>query len=324
MTNAAVPGWRWPALLLGDGRRPHAARLEAAGRDQAWTTVYRRWRGERMPESSVPEEPSSISREIVELARMVTNAGKCVVLTGAGISTESGIPDFRSPGTGLWSQVDPMAVLSATAFRTRPEAFYQFILKLCETTQAAEPNDGHRALATLEEMGFVDVLVTQNIDGLHQRAGSKNVLEVHGHLRTGTCVKCGKTYDMGLVLDAVRRGELPRCSACRAMIKPDVVLFEDPLPIDFVLAQQAVIECDLLIAVGSSLEVAPVCYLPALASHLAIINLMPTGYDSRADVVIHAKAGLALTALVDAVRLGSDGNGRSEQGNSRNGGSSIE
>ncbi|MGE5572684.1 MAG: SIR2 family NAD-dependent protein deacylase [Bacteroidota bacterium] len=277
-----------------------------------------------MPERDVPDESSSISHEVAELARMVTRAGKCVVLTGAGISTESGIPDFRSPGTGLWTQVDPMEVLSATAFRTKPEAFYQFILKLCEALQAASPNDGHRALARLEEMGLVDVLVTQNIDGLHQRAGSRNVLEVHGHLRTGTCVKCGRSHDMGGVLDAVRRRELPRCSACDGMIKPDVVLFEDPLPVDFVLAQQAVMESDLLIAVGSSLEVAPVCYLPALASHLAIVNLMPTGYDSRAEVVIHDKAGRALVALLDAVRLGSDGNGHSEQDISRNGGSGIE
>ncbi|MGE5594259.1 MAG: SIR2 family NAD-dependent protein deacylase [Betaproteobacteria bacterium] len=261
-----------------------------------------------MSRSDAPEEPSSISRGVTELARMVRRAEKCVVLTGAGISTESGIPDFRSPGTGLWSRVDPMAVLSATAFRTMPESFYQFIVQLIETLQAARPNDGHRAIAALEEMGVVDVVVTQNIDGLHQRAGSRNVLEVHGHLRTGTCVQCGKAYDIEVILDAVRLGKLPRCSSCRGLIKPDVVLFEDPLPVDFLLAQQAVAECDLLIAVGSSLEVAPVCYLPAMAPHLAIINLMPTGYDGRADVVIHAKAGQALPALVDAVRMGTDGN----------------
>lgn len=263
-----------------------------------------------MSRSGGAEESSSISRQITELARMVRSAGKCVVLTGAGISTESGIPDFRSPGTGLWSRVDPMAVLSATAFRTTPEAFYRFIVELVETLQAARPNNGHRAIAALEKMGVVDVVVTQNIDGLHQRAGSRNVLEVHGHLRTGTCVQCGKTYDIKVVLDAVGLGELPRCDACRGLIKPDVVLFEDPLPVDFLLAQQAVAECDLLLAVGSSLEVAPVCYLPAMAPRLAIINLMPTGYDVRADVVIHAKAGAVLPSLVDAMREGTDGNTR--------------
>lgn len=266
-----------------------------------------------MPETTVSGESSPVSREIAELARMVTSAGKCVVLTGAGISTESGIPDFRSPGTGLWSQVDPMAVLSTTAFHTRTEAFYQFILKLFETLRSAEPNLGHKALATLEQMGVVDTIVTQNIDGLHQRAGSRNVLEVHGHMRTCTCVRCGKTHDMEPALNAVRLGGLPRCSLCGALVKPDVVLFEDPLPVDFLLAQRAVMESDLLIAVGSSLEVAPVCYLPALASRLAIINLMPTGYDSRADVVIHAKAGPSLAALVDAVRMGSGGNARPER-----------
>ncbi len=277
-----------------------------------------------MPEHGVTGERQSISREIAELARMVVDVGRCVVLTGAGISTESGIPDFRSPGTGLWTQVDPMEILSATAFRTKPEAFYQFILRLCDSLRAAESNDGHRAIARLEEMGLIDVVVTQNIDGLHQRAGSRNVLEVHGHLRTGTCVKCRRSYDMGFVLDVVRRGSLPRCDACKGLIKPDVVLFEDPLPVDFVLAQQAVIESDLLIAVGSSLEVAPVCYLPGLASRLAIVNLMPTSYDSRAQVVIHARAGLALAALAEAVRLESGGNSHSEQEDSRNSPGDIE
>ncbi|MEW6228802.1 MAG: NAD-dependent deacylase [Bacillota bacterium] len=269
--------------------------------------------------SDKPQLPASVSREVAALAQMVVSAEKCVVLTGAGISTESGIPDFRSPGTGLWTRIDPMAILSATAFRMRPEAFYEFILELCESTGRAAPNDGHKSLARLESMGFVDVVITQNIDGLHQRAGSKNVLEVHGHLRTGTCVNCGKSYEMARVLDTMRAGEgLPTCGACKSLIKPDVVLFEDPLPIDFLLAQQAVMGSDLLIAVGSSLEVAPVCYLPTLASRLAIINLTPTGYDSRADVVIRAGAGMALGALVDAIQQGSDGRRRPGEAGSRN------
>ncbi|MCR4402856.1 MAG: NAD-dependent deacylase [Firmicutes bacterium] len=255
-----------------------------------------------------------MSRGVFELAELISGAKRCVVLTGAGISTESGIPDFRSPGTGLWSQVDPMAVLSATAFVTRTEAFYRFILKLFEMLRAVEPNAGHRALAALERMSVIDTIVTQNIDGLHQRAGSRRALEVHGNMRTCTCVRCGKTYDLGAALNAVRAGGLPRCDLCGALVKPDVVLFEDPLPPDFFLAQRAVAESDLLIAVGSSLEVAPVCYLPELASRLAIINLTPTGYDGRADVVIHAKAGPTLAALVDAVRMGSGGNAPSESG----------
>lgn len=272
-----------------------------------------------MPESGKPQLPASISREVTALAQMMMNAEKCVVLTGAGVSTESGIPDFRSPGTGLWTRIDPMAILSATAFRTRPEAFYEFILELCDTTGRAHPNDGHKSLARLESVGFVDAVITQNIDGLHQRAGSKNVLEVHGHLRSGTCVNCGKSYEMARVLDTVRAGEgLPACGACKSLIKPDVVLFEDPLPIDFLLAQQTVIGSDLLITVGSSLEVAPVCYLPALASYVAIINLTPTGYDSRAGVVIRAGAGMALSALADAIQQGSAGRHRSGEAGSRN------
>lgn len=272
-----------------------------------------------MPESDTHHLPASISREVATLAEMVMNAGKCVVLTGAGISTESGIPDFRSPGTGLWTHVDPMAILSATAFRTKPKAFYEFIVELHESTARATPNDGHRSLARLESMGLVEVAITQNIDGLHQRAGSKKVLEVHGHLRTCTCTGCGKSYEMPTVLDMARRGDVPpKCGACNSWIKPDVVLFEDRLPADFLLAQQAVLGSDVLIAVGSSLEVAPVCYLPALAPHLAIINLMPTGYDSRAEVVIRAGAGMALCALADALQLGSDAKRCSREAGSRN------
>ncbi len=273
-----------------------------------------------MPGSDVSESPVSISREVAPLAEMVMRVGKCVVLTGAGISTESGIPDFRSPGTGLWTRMDPMAILSATAFRTQPRAFYEFILELCESTGRAAPNDGHRALARLEEMGFAEVVITQNIDGLHQRAGSKNVLEVHGHLRSGTCVGCGASYDMAYVLEMARTGDkLPTCARCRSLIKPDVVLFEDPLPVDFLLAQQAVMRSDLLIAVGSSLEVAPVCYLPAMATRLAVVNLTPTGYDSRADIVIRARAGAALSALADLLELESDGKRGSGEAGSRNG-----
>ncbi|HHV62635.1 MAG TPA: NAD-dependent deacylase [Firmicutes bacterium] len=242
--------------------------------------------------------------ELVKAAQLIAGSRYCVVLTGAGISTESGIPDFRSPGTGLWSRVDPVRVLSATAFEERPEEFYRFVMDLCEPLAGAEPNDAHRALAELERLGYVKAVITQNIDGLHQKAGSRRVLEVHGNARTGTCTGCGLSLSMEDILARARSGEVPpRCEACGWPLKPDIVLFEDPLPDDFLYAQREVRDSDLLLIIGSSLEVAPACYLPSMAQRIIIINLQPTPYDARADVVIRGRAGETMKRLVKLVLI---------------------
>jgi NAD-dependent deacetylase len=238
------------------------------------------------------------------LAALVRTAQPCVVLTGAGISTESGIPDFRSP-TGIWARLDPMEYGTIQAFRADPLKVWSFYAPRFEMLTSAEPNDGHRALAELEERGLVRAIVTQNIDLLHERAGSRDVVEVHGSIRTSTCPSCAARYPLADVLELM---PTPECAECGALLKPDVVFFGELLPeraIDraFELAREA----GLLLVVGSSLEVFPVAGLPEeTLSHggrLAIVNRGGTAYDHRAEVVIDAGAGETLRALADALRV---------------------
>jgi NAD-dependent deacetylase len=216
------------------------------------------------------------------------------VLTGAGVSTESGIPDFRSP-TGIWAEVDPMEYASLRAFRADPEKVWSFYALRVEMLTGAEPNDAHRALAELERRGLVQAVVTQNIDLLHERAGSKEVVEVHGSIRTGSCPRCGAVHDLNASLLP-----LPRCRECEAILKPDVVFFGELLPeaaIDraYELARAA----SLMLVVGSTLEVYPVADLPAETlrggGSLAIVNRGPTAYDDRADLRIEGSAGKVLS-----------------------------
>ena len=192
---------------------------------------------------------------VVELAKLIGERQPCVVLTGAGISTESGIPDFRSP-SGIWAQYDPMEYATIDAFRRDPEKVWDFYLLRLNVLADAEPNAGHRALAELERRGLVQAVVTQNIDGLHQRAGSREVVEVHGSIRTSSCLSCGHREELERVLELL---PLPVCERCGAVLKPDVVMFGELLPereLDraFALARRA----RLLLVVGSSLEVYPV------------------------------------------------------------------
>ncbi len=246
-----------------------------------------------------------VQEPVKALAELITQANKTVVLTGAGISTESGIPDFRSPGAGFWAKMDPYRDFSADTLYRDPQRFYRIgFTAMVDSFAGAQPNAAHRVLAELEEAGLVVAVITQNIDGLHQQAGSRQVLEVHGHLRTARCTGCGTELEMEAVLEKVRRKEIPpRCEDCGKMLRPDVVLFGDPLPPCFHQAQSLVAESDLLVVIGSSLVVSPVNTLPTLASSLAIINLTPTPLDLQADVVIRAKASTALTVLREHLEL---------------------
>jgi NAD-dependent deacetylase len=245
-----------------------------------------------------------VSDGLETLTRLVAESRHAVVLTGAGVSTESGLPDFRSD-SGLWRDAGAMELLSRSTLRMDPRRFYTQGLELLETLTRAEPNLAHRALAALEAAGRVQTVITQNIDNLHHRAGSRRVLEVHGHLRTASCERCGEGRPFAELVMRVRRGEIPPlCSRCRGWLRPDVVLFEDGMPPAFGEAVREVERSDLLLVVGSSLQVAPVAYLPRLASRLAIVNLGPTPYDAQAAVVINARAGEVLGRL--AAALGAD------------------
>lgn len=237
---------------------------------------------------------------------LLSSARHAVALTGAGISTPSGIPDFRSAASGLWRQADPMVVASLAGFRRSPAAFYDWLRPLAGQVARAEPNPAHRALAALERAGRLQAVITQNIDGLQQRAGSRRVLELHGHLRTATCLQCRRQTATEGLLDAfLASGEVPHCVHCGGVLKPDVVLFGEFLPLDVLQAAEAeAAACDLVLVVGSSLTVAPASLLPEVAvergARLVIVNRERTDLDGRADVVLHEDVAEALPALAAA------------------------
>jgi NAD-dependent deacetylase len=232
----------------------------------------------------------------------------CVVLTGAGISTESGIPDFRSP-TGLWAQFDPMEYGTIEAFRSDPEKVWRFYAPRISMLTEAEPNPAHHALAELERLGFVRAVVTQNIDLLHARAGSRDVVEVHGSIRASTCPQCDASHSLERVLALLeeRPEEAPRCASCAGVLKPDVVFFGELLPERAMEQAHALAaSAGLMLVVGSSLEVFPVAGLPQLTlnagGELAIVNLGPTPFDGRAAVKVEASAAEALPEVARILR----------------------
>ncbi|RLC85847.1 MAG: RNA polymerase subunit sigma [Chloroflexi bacterium] len=247
---------------------------------------------------------------VARAAALLREAHYAIALTGAGISTPSGIPDFRSPGTGLWERADPMEVASIYAFRRHPEAFYTWMRPLVMTLLAAEPNPGHLALAELEAGGWLKAIITQNIDNLHQQAGSREVLELHGHLREATCISCYHVMPTGELLDDfLASGEVPRCPVCGGVMKPNVVLFGEQLPIQVVNeVMEHVRRADLMLVAGSSLEVIPASRLPLLVSEhagrLIVINLTPTYIDEVAEVVIHADVAEVLPRIARACAEG--------------------
>ena len=233
-----------------------------------------------------------------------------VVLTGAGLSTPSGIPDFRSTGTGLWSSDEPMEVASLNTFRTAPEKFFHWFRPLANQIFNAEPNAAHCALARLENAGRLAAIITQNIDTLHQKAGSKTVIEMHGTMQTLTCTECYHQVDAQIHLAAfVDKGEIPHCPKCNQVLKPDVILFGEQLPqAAWYKAQQAARQCDLMLVAGSSLEVLPVAGLPMQAldrgAHLIIINNTPTYLNVRADISILEDVAVILPAIMEKVLNG--------------------
>jgi NAD-dependent deacetylase len=239
------------------------------------------------------------------LAALIREEQPCVVLTGAGVSTESGIPDFRSRA-GLWAEYDPMEYATIAAFRRDPVKVWDFYSRRCEVLATARPNEAHLALAELERRGLVRALITQNIDLLHERAGSAAVVEVHGSIRTSSCLSCGHVEPLAGVLELLRDAPAPACRRCGTILKPDVVMFGELLPpeaIDraFELARDAA----LLVVVGSSLEVHPVAGLPeetlAAGGRLAILNRGRTPYDTQAAAVVDGSAGEVLSAVVEAL-----------------------
>jgi len=247
-------------------------------------------------------------QELIDRAAdILRSARQAVALTGAGLSTPSGIPDFRSAGTGLWEHANPIVVATIHAFREHPQRFFDWIRPLAAQIQAAEPNPAHWALAQLEAAGVVQFVITQNIDGLHQKAGSARIAEVHGHVREAVCMNCYQIVPSEVYLAPfIADGQIPYCERCGSVLKPNVTLFGEALPAQALFAAtQAVRRCDVMLIAGSSLEVTPAADLPDLAlanrAKLIIVNLSQTHLDDRADVLIRGDVAEVLPQIADRV-----------------------
>lgn len=248
----------------------------------------------------------AVPADAERLGELIRAQQPCVALTGAGVSTESGIPDFRS-ATGIWASYDPMAVASIDGFHRDPEAVWEFYGGRLGVLADAQPNPAHHALAALERAGLLLAVVTQNVDRLHERAGSREVVEVHGSVRSASCLRCGRSEPMESVAG---RLPLPRCLDCGAVLKPDVVMFGELLPPAAIERATALArEAALLLVVGSSLQVWPVAGLPqetlAHGGTLAIVNREPTPYDAVAELVLRGAAGEILAACASELSTSS-------------------
>jgi NAD-dependent protein deacetylase/lipoamidase len=244
------------------------------------------------------------------VAELIRDAGSVVALTGAGISVPSGIPDFRSPGTGLWTGVDPMEVAHIDVFRSDPERFWHFYGNRFQTLEGKEPNGAHRALARLEQAGLVSAVITQNIDRLHAKAGSSDLVEVHGSIARSSCQHCGASYPLADVRSrqAADQAGIPRCD-CGRPLKPDVVLFGEYLPVAALTrAEHLAAGADLMLCIGSSLEVYPVAQLPQTTldggGQIAIITQGTTPYDGRAAARCQGDVVDEMEAIIEALGVG--------------------
>ena len=253
--------------------------------------------------------PNTDTEAAQRLADLIRSSGLTVALTGAGVSVPSGIPDFRSPGTGLWEKVDPMEVAHIEVFHRDPKRFWSYYRPRFGMLGAKRPNRAHEVLAELEARGMLDAVITQNIDQLHHKAGSRRIIEVHGTIETSSCVSCSASFALAEVEDLFDSEGVARCAKCAGPVKPDVVLFGELLPERAMeeahsLAQRA----DLMLCIGSSLEVHPVASLPArtLASGgaVAIVTKGPTPYDSDATVRMDGDIVDDLEALALALAEG--------------------
>ena len=250
---------------------------------------------------------SVASVEAARLAELIAGSERAVILTGAGISVPSGIPDFRSPGKGLWEKVDPMEVAHIEAFRRDPDRFWTFYSQRFTSLVDVKPNAAHEAVAELERRGHVRGVITQNIDRLHRLAGTERLVEVHGSIDWSVCLECGGKVPLERVIELVGSGDgAPECAACIAPLKPDVVLFGELLPEEAMAEAQALAsEADLMLCIGSSLEVFPVAGLPGATlrsgGRLALVTQGPTPYDRDAEVKLSGDVVEELAAVLAAL-----------------------
>jgi NAD-dependent deacetylase len=249
---------------------------------------------------------SGPSAEVLGLAELVRGSGCTVVLTGAGVSVPSGIPDFRTPGTGLWANVDPMEVAHIDVFERDPERFWAYYRPRFQSLGDKSPNAAHEALAELERRGLIEGVITQNIDRLHRAGGSENVVEVHGTIETSSCTRCAASFEIDEMEALFDERGVAICPSCRGAVKPDVVLFGELLSEStMVRATDLAERAELMICVGSSLAVHPVAGLPQLTlksgGRLAIVTKGETPYDDDAELKLSGEVDAELTALLAAL-----------------------
>lgn len=251
---------------------------------------------------------NDLDSKIQKIAQLITNSENIIALTGAGMSTESGIPDFRSPGTGLWEKVNPDEFASIHSYVSDTGKNLKFMLDMGMQIFKSKPNKGHKSLTKLQKLGKLNGVLTQNIDGLHKRAKTENVIELHGTAHEAICMRCHAIYPITKLINQVLKSisRSPSCEACNGLLKPNAIFFGEPLHSETLSQADKMIEkCDLLIVLGSSLLVYPVAFYPrkALAngSKLVIINIQETDMDDHAEVVIHERIGEVMPKIVEIV-----------------------
>ncbi|MFX0188688.1 MAG: NAD-dependent deacetylase [Candidatus Hodarchaeota archaeon] len=248
-----------------------------------------------------------IEKKISDFANLIIESNNVVALTGAGMSTESGIADFRSPGTGLWTKVDPNEFASIHSYISNTSKNLNFMLEMGINIFRAKPNKGHKSLTKLQKLGKLVGVLTQNIDGLHQKAHTKNIVEFHGTVNEAKCLRCKKIYPITTMINQfLKERTSPYCEACNGLLKPNAIFFGEPLESEVLAAADKMIaECDLLIILGSSLIVYPVAFYPHKAlsrgAKIAIINIQETEIDPYSEVVIHEKIGEVMPKIVEIV-----------------------
>ena len=247
-----------------------------------------------------------VNEKIEKFAQLIIDSNTIIALTGAGMSTESGVADFRSPGTGLWEKVDPYEFGSINTYTANTSKNMDIMLEVGLAMFRARPNKGHKALTKLQKLGKLEGILTQNIDGLHHKAHTKNIVELHGTVNESKCMTCKRIFPITTMVNQVLKGQTPSCEQCNGLLKPNAIFFGEPLESENLSkAEEMVNNCDLLIVLGSSLVVYPVAFYPRQAlSHgakLAIMNIQDTDMNDAAEVIIQDKIGDNLPKIVALV-----------------------
>ena len=251
---------------------------------------------------------SNLEEKIENVIELIHKSQNIVILTGAGMSTESGIADFRSPNTGLWEKVDPYEFGSINSYVANTTKNLKFMFEMGMDIFRAKPNRGHKAITKLQKMGKFKGVITQNIDGLHQKAHTKNIVELHSTANESRCIRCHKVFPITTMINQVLQGNYsPSCEVCNGLLKPNAIFFGEPLLSETLISADKMIEdCDLMIVLGSSLLVYPAASYPdkalSLGAKLVIINIQETPIDRYADVVIHDKIGDIFPIIVEKVK----------------------